>query len=212
MRKSYSLLASLSVSLLLISGCASDQPKDEALYHDSKPSTTNEQTTNASKKTDDELSNGSDSQETEEQLVDDADDTSATPTADNVMADVTVSGSTWEEQASDVSKQLDDSEIATIRDEIIPATESDSDSDVTMETGEVDASQSSGVTTTPSNDTADITVPDQTANRLIIAKVNGIDIHTLDQYSDADILAARQAAEAIGADAGYSYQYLLNQL
>lgn len=50
----------------------------------------------------------------------------------------------------------------------------------------------------------------QIENRRIIAERVGIDISELDRFTDAEIADARAAAESIGGDPGYSYNYLLN--
>lgn len=44
--------------------------------------------------------------------------------------------------------------------------------------------------------------------REIIAQVIGIKVSDLDGYTDEQILAAQKAAEDVGGDPGYSYQYL----
>ncbi|MGX7347695.1 hypothetical protein [Aerococcus vaginalis] len=215
MSRHYSLLASLSIGMLLVSGCASSQSNDEPMYA-SKPETTIQSEDKQSADDKDKTSAAND-----EATVDNDDsqienETPQVETVDTLIEDVTVEGATWAEQTETVNSQLNTNDLATIRSEIETTKATpDLNAERTVETTASSEDDDSETTNQP-QDSAESTVneqetvPEQTANRLIIAKVNGLDIHALDQYSDAEILAARQAAEAIGSDAGYSYQYLQN--
>lgn len=214
MSRHYSLLASLSIGMLLVSGCASSQSNDEPMYA-SKPETTIQSEDKQSADDKDKTSAAND----EATVDNDSQIENETPqveTVDTLIEDVTVEGATWAEQTETVNSQLNTNDLATIRSEIeTTKTTPDLNVERTVETT-ASSEDDDSETTNQSQDSAESrvseqeAVPDQTANRLIIAKVNGLNIHALDQYSDAEILAARQAAETIGSDAGYSYQYLQN--
>ncbi|MDO4669861.1 MAG: hypothetical protein Q4A67_00130 [Aerococcus sp.] len=208
MNKKVGFLATAALALAL-AGCGSQTNNQSAMYEDNTPSS------QSSTSSDQSTSSVSESSETNESS---SIESSTTDEADQAVAAVSVKGNTWSEQESSVKSQVNDDQIQTVRASLTDvSTQQASQSDSTVKKGRLledsESTNSTGPEAKAIQKAKDTvlnmdTVPDQTENRVIIAKTNGLSVHALDQYSDAQILEARLVAENLGSDAGYSYRYL----
>lgn len=210
MNKKISFLATAALALTL-AGCGIASSQSQTAMYQSDPQSSSVESSHTSEASMSSLTSSTTAETSSE--------TSAATTTDQAVETVNVTGSTWSEQESSVKQQVNDDQVQTVRASLTDVkNQQDSQADRSVKAGRLLESSASSESNASDPETkaaqkakeqvANMDVPDQTENRIIIARTNNISVHELDQYSDAEILEARLAAENLGSDAGYSYHYL----
>ncbi|MDO4680861.1 MAG: hypothetical protein Q4A55_06410 [Aerococcus sp.] len=226
MHKKLGYLATAALALAL-AGCGTQAKNQTSMYQNESATNQSESSSASSSVESSSESISTTTSDSSSESTSEASSVADNDQADQAVKSVSVEGKTWDEQESSVKKQVNDDQVQTVRANLTAvkptnkqASQSESKkvkSGHLLESNTSSSDSSNQTANDPESKAAQKakeqvanmdSVPDQTENRIIIAKTNNLSVHDLDQYSDAEILEARLVAENLGSDAGYSYRYL----